>query len=134
MTRYSKRRRSWKSLLRIAVVPVVALACIGGLLCEELAFRHRQKTSWASEAATVKQTRLHPIARYALEYGGKDLYEIDILAKYAANGVQHEDWVPLSEPPKALAEAQAAALRLTGRECLVRWDSAAPDQKIAELH
>jgi hypothetical protein len=134
MQRYSKRRRSWKSLARIALVPLLALACISGLLYEDHSFKHRQKTTWTSVPATIDQTRLHPIARYALQYGSKDLYDVDVLASYSANGVQHEDWVPLDESPKSLAAAQAMAPLLKGKQCLVRWDPASPDQKIADLH
>ena len=135
MLRYSKRRRGWKSIVRIAVIPVVALACVIALLYEELAFRHRQKTTWTNVIATIEQSRLHPIARYALEYGNKNnLYEIDVLAEYSTNGVEHHDWAPLSESPKPLAEAQSSLLPLKGKRCIIRWDPASPDQKFAELH
>jgi hypothetical protein len=133
MPRYSKRRRGWLSIVRIAIVPILALACIGGLLYQELAFKHRQKTTWISVTGTIQQARLHPIARYALEYGSKDLYEIDVLATYSANGAPHEDWVPYSTPPKSLAAAQSAVSLLKGKQCLVRWDPASPDQKIADI-
>ena len=134
MLRYSKRRRGWKSIVRIVAIPAVALACVIGLLYEELAFRHRQKTTWTNVAATIEQTRLHPIARYALEYGNKnDLYEIDVLASYSANGVQHEEWAPLSQSPKPLAESQSLLPSLKGKQCTIRWDPASPDQKFVEL-
>jgi hypothetical protein len=100
MLRYWKHRRGWKSIVRIATISVVALTFVVGLLYEEIAFRHRQKTTWTNVAATIEQTRLHPIARYALEYGNKnDLYEIDVLGSYSANGVVHKDWAPLSLSP-----------------------------------
>jgi len=121
------------SIVRIAIIPLLALTCIGGLLYEELVFKHRQKTTWISVPATIEQTRLHPIARYALEYGSKDLYEIDVLASYSANGASHEDWIPLSTPPKSLAAAQSTLSTLKGKQCMIRWDPAAPDQKTADI-
>jgi hypothetical protein len=134
MPRYSKRRRGWKSLLRIGIIPALALACILGLLYAELAFRHRQKTTWSAITATVQETRLRPVAKYALEYGSKDLYEVDVLVSYSSNGAPLKNWVPLSEAPKPLANAQATQRDLNGKTCLVRWDSASPDDRTADCH
>jgi hypothetical protein len=133
MPRYSKRSRNWKSIVRGGIIPVLAIACVAALLYQELAFRHRQKTTWTTVTATIEQTRIHPIARYALEYGSKDLYEVDVLTSYSVNGVQRDDWVPLSEAPQSLAKVQSATQHLKGRQCLVRWDPSSPDQKIADL-
>ena len=127
------KRRSLKSIIRIWIIPVLALACIGGFFYEEHSFKRQQQT-WTTVAAFAEDTRLHPIARYALEYGSKDLYEIDVLAIYSFNGMAQKDWIPLSQPPKSLNEAKSQAASLKGKQCLVRWDPSAPEQKVAELH
>jgi hypothetical protein len=131
MPRYAKRR-TLKSIIRIWIIPVLALACIGGFFYEEHSFK-RQHQTWTTVAAVAEDTRLHPIARYALEYGSKDLYTVDVLATYSFNDVPQKDWIPLSESPKTLDEAKSQAASLKGKQCLVRWDPSAPDQKIAEL-
>jgi hypothetical protein len=133
MPTYSKRRSSSKSILRIVAVAALAIACVVGLMYEELAFKHRQRTTWTTVTATVEQSRLRPIAGYALEYGSKKLYEVDVFASYSMNNVQHKEWVPLSQAPLSLAEAQSMSPRLKGRSCFVRWDPSSPDQRIADL-
>jgi hypothetical protein len=120
MPTYSKRRSSSKSILRIVAVAALAIACVVGLMYEELAFKHRQRTTWTTVTAT-------------LEYGSKKLYEVDVFASYSMNNVQHKEWVPLSQAPLSLAEAQSMSPRLKGRSCFVRWDPSSPDQRIADL-
>ena len=121
------------SIIRIWIIPVLALACICGILYEEHSFKRQQKI-WTTVAAVAEDTRLHPISRYALEYGSKDLYEVDVLATYSFNGAPQKDWIPLSEPAKSLDEAKSQAASLKGKQCLVRWDPSAPEQKVVELH
>jgi hypothetical protein len=115
------------------LIPVLAFVCVLGFLYEEHAFKHQQKSTWTAISATIEQTRYHPIARYSLEYGSKDLYEVDVLTTYNVKDVQQRNWVPLSTTPMSLAQAQSTS-NLKGTQCLVRWDQAHPDQKIAELH
>ncbi len=83
--------------------------------------------------ATVEDTRLHPIARFAFEYGSKDLYEVDVKASYSLNGVPQKEWLALSDAPKPRSEAKLESVRLKGSRCVVRWSLSNPDQKIAEL-
>jgi len=130
MPRYT-RRRSLKSIIRIAVIPTIALLCIIGLFYAEHTFKKRQQT-WTTVEATAEDTRVRPMARFALEYGSKDLYEIDVLATYTSNGTSHQDWVPFSEKPKPLNEAKPEAAALKGKPLLLRWDPAVPDQKLAD--
>src|SRR5436309_2825270 len=101
MTRYA-RPRSVKSIIRIAIIPALALLCIIGLFYAEHTFKHRQRTTWTTVDATAEDTRVRPMARFALEYGSKDLYEIDVLVAYTSNGTSHQDWVPFSEKPRPL--------------------------------
>jgi hypothetical protein len=121
------------SYVRIWTPPLIALFCVLFFLYEEHAFNRHKQTSWTTAPAVVEDTRLRPIARFALQYGSKPLYETDVLATYTVNGTPHKDWLPLSESPKPGKDAQAEATALKGKQCFVRWDPATPDQKIVEL-
>ena len=131
MPRYA-RRRSVKSIIRIAVIPTIAIFCIIDLFYAEHTFKQRQRTTWTTVDATADDTRVRPMARFALEYGSKDLYEIDVLVTYTSTGTSHKDWVPFSEKPRPLSEAKPEAAALKGKPLLLRWDPASPDQKLAE--
>lgn len=128
-----RKRRDWRSRVRIWTVPVVAFLCLLWFGTQELKFRHRQQTAWVSAPATIEDTRLRPLAKFGFEYGGKDLYEVDVLATYSVAGQVHHDWVPLTTAPAPSAAAQKAASELKGKRCSVRWDPAVPDQRLADL-
>lgn len=132
MPRY-RRPRSWKSRVRIWTPPVIAALCVIFFLYEEHAFNHHKQTSWTTSTAIAQDTRLRPLARFALQYGSKPLYEIDVLASYAVEGTPHQDWLPLSQSPQPDQEAHTEAAALKGRSCVVRWDPQTPDRKIVEL-
>ncbi len=127
------QRRTVASWLRIGIVPILALACIAGLVYENHAFEREQKTTWTSVPATVIGSRLRPIARFSLQYGSKPLYELDVLASYTADGVPRQDWLPTSEPPQTESEARSEAATLAGKRWSVRWNPGAADHKIATI-
>jgi len=132
MPRYSKRR-DWKFFLRLLIIPILAIAGVATFLYQEHTFHHQQQTTWTTVPATIEDTRLHPVARFAFEIGSKDLYALDVLAAYALNGAPQKEWVTLTLPAKPKSWATAEAATLKGKPCLLRWDPSAPDQKIAEL-
>jgi hypothetical protein len=133
MPRYAKPRRSRLFYVRLWIVPALAVIGIAAFFYAEFAFRHQVQTNWIQTTATIEDTRTRPLARYALEYGSKGLYEVDVLATYAADGRLQKDWIPIAEAAKSLPEAKSQAATMKGKLCTVRWDPAAPDQKFAEL-
>jgi hypothetical protein len=132
MLRY-RRRRGWKSHVRIWTVPLIAMLCVAGFLYSEDDFQRRKQATWITSTAIAEDTRLRPIARFSLEYGSKPLYEVDVLASYTEQGQPHQDWLPLSESPQNEIQARAQANALKRRQCFVRWDPANPTQKLVEL-
>jgi hypothetical protein len=123
MPRYA-RRRSVKSIIRIAIIPAIALFCIIGLFYAEHTFKQRQRTTWTTVDATAEDTRVRPIARFALEYGSKDLYEIDVLVTYSANEtsppglgslLRKTQTTPRSNARSRCSEGQAYPLALGSR-------------------
>jgi len=133
MPRYSKPRRDWKFFLRLLIIPILAIAGIITFLYQEHAFRHQQQTTWTTVPATIEDTRLRPVARFAFEIGSQDLYALDVLAAYTLNGASQKEWVALTLPAEPKSQATTDAAMLKGHTCLLRWDPSTPNQKIAEL-
>jgi hypothetical protein len=133
--RYSrpKTRRDWKSILRIAIIPALALTCVIGLFVAEHHFQRDKRTTWTTVPAMIEATRIQPIPGRPFEYGSKQLYEVDVLVTYPLNGTPQHLWLPLSQPPQRRAAAQTQQAILEGAPCFLRWDPAHPDDKIAEL-
>lgn len=132
MPRYSKPYRTRAFWIRVSIVPALAVVAIAVFFYEELLFRHEQQTTWKSSPTIAEDTRIRPMARFALEYGSKGLYEVDVLAAYSIDGVAHQDWAPVSGAPMPQAQAQAEATRMKGKPCTLRWNPSAPDQRTVD--
>ena len=126
--------RSWQSILRIAIIPLLALVCVFGLFFAEHNFQREKQTRWVTVIVTIEATHMQPIAQHALEYGGGKLYEVDVLVTTQPNATPQHQWLPVSQSPLRLPEAQAQLSALKGARCFVRWDPAHPEEKIVELH
>jgi hypothetical protein len=99
--------------------------------------RHHQEIQqqhWKCATAVVEEVRPEVIQSVSNAKGGRTvLYEVSILAKYVSDGVEHEQWVTVEQPPVSLAEAQLQTFRWKGQRCVVRWKAAKPEELIAEV-
>ena len=89
---------------------------------------------WTSAVATIEDTRIQRVQIANWEFGGAVLYEVEVQAKYSANGVEHEKWIPLTEAPHSQTDAELKAYLLKGKQCFVRWNPSSPNQIIADIH
>ena len=97
---------------------------------------HRQEIeqNWKCATATIEdvQPKMIQFLNNA-KGGGVALYEVSILTKYVSDGVAHERWITVEQPPVTLAEAQLETFRWKGQQCVVRWNSLEPGEMIAEV-
>jgi hypothetical protein len=99
--------------------------------------RHQQEIQqqhWKCATAIVVEVRSKVIETVSYAKGGRTtLYEVSILAKYVSDGVEHERWITVEQPPVSLSEAELQTFRWKGQHCVVRWKAAAPEDLIAEV-
>ena len=146
MRPYSKSdRRAWNRLrpagrsdwrqIRVVIgcVAVVAVV-IGFTFFIKHLHREEIKQNWKCATATIEdvQPKMIQFLNNA-KGGGVALYEVSILTKYVSDGVAHERWITVEQPPVTLAEAQLETFRWKGQQCVVRWNSLEPGEMIAEV-
>jgi hypothetical protein len=98
---------------------------------------HREEIeqNWKCATATIEDVQPKVIEYlHNAKGGGVTLYEVSILTKYASDGVAHERWITVEQPPVTLAEAELETFRWKGQQCVVRWNSFEPDEMIAEVN
>jgi hypothetical protein len=146
MRPYSKSdRRAWNRLrpagrsdwrqIRVVIgcVAVVAVVIAFTFFIKHL-HREEIKQNWKCATATIEdvQPKMIQFLNNA-KGGGVALYEVSILTKYVSDGVAHERWITVEQPPVTLAEAQLETFRWKGQQCVVRWNSLEPGEMIAEV-
>ncbi|MBB5343006.1 hypothetical protein [Tunturibacter empetritectus] len=97
--------------------------------------RHQEiQQHWKCATAIVEEVRPEVIQTVSNAKGDRTvLYGVSILAKYVSDGVEHEQWVTVEQPPVSLAEAELQTFRWKGQRCVVRWKAAKPQELIAEV-
>jgi hypothetical protein len=90
--------------------------------------------NWATAVATIEDTRTRLVGRTDSIYGGRMLYEVQVLAAFTVNGSHQERWISVEQPPKTLAGAQFEEAHWKSTQCIVRWNPSNPQQIAVELH
>jgi hypothetical protein len=113
----------------------IALAAVVVAVALFLKHRHQKdvEQNWKCATAIIEDVRPKVIEQVNNSRGGAMLYEVSILAKYVSDGVEHEQWVTVEQPPVSLAEAELQTFRWKGQRCVVRWKVAEPEGLIAEV-
>jgi hypothetical protein len=127
-------RSDWRQIrVVIGCVTVVAVV-IGFTFFIKHLHREEIKQNWKCATATIEdvQPKMIQFLNNA-KGGGVALYEVSILTKYVSDGVAHERWITVEQPPVTLAEAQLETFRWKGQQCVVRWNSLEPGEMIAEV-
>ncbi|MGF7183470.1 hypothetical protein [Tunturiibacter psychrotolerans] len=127
-------RSDWRQIrVVIGCVAVVAVV-IGFTFFIKHLHREEIKQNWKCATATIEdvQPKMIQFLNNA-KGGGVALYEVSILTKYVSDGVAHERWITVEQPPVTLAEAQLETFRWKGQQCVVRWNSLEPGEMIAEV-
>ena len=147
MRTYSKSdRRAWNRLrpagrsdwrqIRVVSGYVAAIAVVVAVVFF-VKHRHQQEIQqqhWKCATAIVEEVHPEMIRTVSYAKGGRTtLYQVSILAKYVSDGVEHERWITVEQPPVSLAEAELQTFRWKGQHCVVRWKAAAPEDLIAEV-
>ena len=127
-------RSDWRQIrVVIGCVAVVAVVIAFTFFIKHL-HREEIKQNWKCATATIEdvQPKMIQFLNNA-KGGGVALYEVSILTKYVSDGVAHERWITVEQPPVTLAEAQLETFRWKGQQCVVRWNSLEPGEMIAEV-
>jgi hypothetical protein len=113
------------------------LAFLALFLAAVFFFKHRHvediEQNWNNATAIVEDVRPQLAAQVESQRGGGMLYQVEVLVKYKAHGVDRERWITVQQQLEPLAEAQLQAFRWKGKQCIVRWKPTDPSNVIAEL-
>jgi hypothetical protein len=96
--------------------------------------REYREQNWDSAVATVIDTRTHLVAEVGGNFGGRLLYEVEVLASYSTNGSPHERWITVDQTPKTLDYAEFQERIWKGKQYFVRWNPSNPNQIVIDLH
>jgi hypothetical protein len=127
-------RSDWHQIrVVIGCVVVIAVIVAATFFLRHL-HREEIKQNWKCATATIEDVQPKMIEYlHNARGGGVALYEVSILAKYISGGEVHEQWITVEQPPVTLAEARLETFRWKGQQCVVRWNSFAPGEMIAEV-
>ena len=127
-------RSDWRQIRVVIGCVAVFAVVIGFTFFIKHLHREEIKQNWKCATATIEdvQPKMIQFLNNA-KGGGVALYEVSILTKYVSDGVAHERWITVEQPPVTLAEAQLETFRWKGQQCVVRWNSLEPGEMIAEV-
>jgi hypothetical protein len=129
-----KTRADRMQLFAILAYVAFAISFVAGLVYMKHRAQQSREETWVTAIATIEDTRTQLAGVYNSIYGGGSSYEVDVLAKFPADGASHEEWIPLSQAPKGLDSARYQAWVLKGKQCFVRWNPSHPKQIVAEIN
>jgi hypothetical protein len=129
-----RSRGDWRSLLSIFAFLFFTVVFVAGVVY----LKHRnqlvRERTWANAVATIEDARPRLVGQLDSPYGGRLLYEVEVLAKYPVDGTMREQWTTLSQLPKTMQEARLQSFLLKGKQCFVRWKPSDPNHIIAEIN
>lgn len=128
-----RNRKDWNQFFGIfGLVLGTTLAVIGLLYLKQ---RNRlAHEDWGATVATIEDSRTRLVSRADSMYGGKMLYEVQVLAAFSMNGSHQERWITVEQPTKSLTSAQFEEAHWKGKQCIVRWNPSNPKEIAVELH
>jgi hypothetical protein len=126
-------RSDWRQIRVVSgYIAVIAVIFAATFFLRHL-HREEIERNWKCATATIEDVRPNVIENVNGSRGGVALYQVSILAKYVSEGVAHERWITVEQPPVTLAEAELETFRWKGQQCVVRWNSFEPGEMIAEV-
>lgn len=128
-----RSRDDRRSLFNIICYVLLAVVVIAELFYLKQKHEADREQNWNSAVATIEDVRTLIATRVESERGGAMLYDVQVLAKYTADGTPQERWITVQQMPKLLADAQFQAFRWKGQTCFVRWKPSDPNQVVAEV-
>lgn len=126
-------RNDRRSLFSVISYVLLATVVVAGLYYLKQKHQAEREQNWSSAVATIVDVRTRIATRVESQRGGAMLYEVQVLAKYTAEGTPQERWITVQQMPKLLADAQFQAFRWKGQTCFVRWKPSDPNQVVAEV-
>jgi hypothetical protein len=125
-----KDRRTLWSIGGVLVLVVVFVVAV-------LFFQHRRQlemqNSWQSATATIDDVRPVVVSQANSKFGGAMLYQVEILARYKANGVEEKRWIRIEDMPRPDPDKSQIA-RWKGKQFVVRWKASQPEQVVPGLN
>jgi hypothetical protein len=113
------------------------IALIGVVFVTVLFFQHRRQQemeyTWQRATATIEDVRPVAVLQVDSKYGGAMLYQVEILARYDANGSEQRRWIKIERKPGPRPEDSQMS-RWKGKQFVVRWKASQPDQVVPELN
>lgn len=126
-------RSDWRQLRVIGSYLLLVATVIVGLLT----FNHHRRTeldqTWGSAVAVIEDVRTKQLTVISNHTGSAMLYDVQILAKYVANGTSQERWITVQQFPQTFAQAQVEQVRWKGNTCYVHWKPSDLDEVFADV-
>jgi len=126
-------RNGHNNLLGVFVLVLGTILAVSGLLYLKQRTR-LARANWANAAGTVEDTRTRLVSQSDSKYGGRMLYQVEVLAAFSVNGSHQERWIPVEQTPKTLTSTQYEQAQWKGSKCVVRWNPSNPREMAVELH
>jgi hypothetical protein len=128
-----RSRRDWHQIRVFGCY----LAVIATFLAAALFFKHKHvedmKQNWNNATAIIEDVRPQVAAKIESQRGGAMLYQVAVLVKYKALGVDQERWITVQQQLESLSDAQLQAFRWKGKQCIVRWKPTDPGNVVVEV-
>jgi hypothetical protein len=129
-----RSRAEREQLLALCGGVLLGILCVAGLFYNRYITQRNREQNWDSAVATIEDVQTKLVEMSDSRYGGVLLYSVQVLAKFAVDGVPQERWITVEQAPESLAYAQLQARMWKGERCFVRWKPSHPEQIAVELH
>ena len=126
-------RKGQNNLLGVFVLVLGTILAVSGLLYLKQRTR-LARANWANAAARIEDTRTRLVSQSDSKYGGRMLYQVEVLVAFSVNGSHQERWIPVEQAPKTLTSAQFEEAQWKSSKCVVRWNPSNPREMAVELH
>jgi hypothetical protein len=126
-------RQERRSLVKVCAAVFLGLGLVAGVWLLQRHWQEVREQSWEAASGTIEDVRPVLVTKVDSNLGGAMLYDVQVLAKYSANGVQREEWITVSQRPERLADEQFQAFRWKGKSCTIRWNAMTSRQIVVEI-
>lgn len=131
---HPRSRAARKQLLAIFGFVALAVAAVVGLTYAKYKTQQYREENWDSAIATIEDVRTSLVSANSSQFGGRMLYDIQVLAKFSVDGAPQERWIKVDQMPENLDMAQFHERLWNGKRYVVRWKPSNLDRIVVEIH
>jgi hypothetical protein len=129
-----RHRAARNQLLAIAGYSLLGAAAVATIVYSNHRTQQYRQQNWNSAVAVVEDVRPKLVGQANGQAGGGMLYNVEVLAKFSADGKPQERWIDIEQIPRGMDSVKFQERLWKGNKYTVRWNPSNSNQIAIEIH